>query len=306
VADVRSPFSAVQAVRQGSGVMHATSATAQAVRQGLGGSLRSTFVTVQAVLQTTPREVRTSFVAVQAVLRVLTQQMRAAQVVAQVIRQGDDGAMARVPFSVTQLVWTTGDPSGVRQRAWTFDFDGHTFYVLDLGSNGTLVYDILTQQWSRFRTAGYGGWNFKNGFHWRSGKMVIGGADGSGQLLKLTPQSFLDEGWRPVIYEVTGILQTGGIDFLRQYALRMVGSAGVLADSISPTLFMEFSDDRGVTWGPTYQIELTTNTRQRIEFRSLGAFTAPGRMFRIYDEGGIKFIANVEADIGGADGRTPS
>jgi len=214
--------------------------------------------------------------------------------------------MARVPFSTTQIVWRTGDPSGVRQRAWTFDFDGHTFYVLDLGSNGTLVYDILTQQWSRFRTAGYGGWNFKNGFHWRSGKMVIGGADGSGQLLKLTPQSFLDEGWRPVIYEVTGILQTGGVDFLRQYALRMVGSAGVLADSISPTLFMEFSDDRGVTWGPTYQIELTTNTRQRIEFRSLGAFTAPGRMFRIYDEGGIKFIANVEADIGGADGRTPS
>jgi hypothetical protein len=69
---------------------------------------------------------------------------------------------------------------------------------------------------------------------------------------------------------------------------------------------MEFSDDRGVTWGPTYQIALTTNTSQRIEFRSLGAFTAPGRMFRIYDEGGIKFIANVEADIGGADGRTPS
>jgi len=268
--------------------------------------MRATFATVQTVLQTTPPELRASFASAQVVLRINAAHVRAAQVVTQVIRQGGDGAMARVPFSVTQIVWRTGDPSGVRQRAWTFDFDGHTFYVLDLGCNGTLVYDILTQQWSRFRTAGYGGWNFKNGFHWRSGKMVIGGADGSGQLLKLTPQSFLDEGWRPVIYEVTGILQTGGVDFLRQYALRMVGSAGVLADSISPTLFMEFSDDRGVTWGPTYQIELTTNTRQRIEFRSLGAFTAPGRMFRIYDEGGIKFIANVEADIGGADGRTPS
>jgi len=214
--------------------------------------------------------------------------------------------MARVASAAFQVVWATGDLDGSRQRAWTFDLDGHTFYVLDLGASGTLVYDTLTGQWSRFRTAGYGGWNFKNGFHWRTGKMVIGGADGSGQLLRLSAQSFLDEGWRPVIYEVRGMVQTTSKDFIRQYALRMIGATGLLADSISPATKMQFSDDRGVTWSPVFTLELTPNSRQRIEFRSLGAFTAPGRIFRIYDEGGIKFIANVEAHMGGEDGRTPA
>jgi len=136
--------------------------------------------------------------------------------------------------------------------------------------------------------------------------MVIGGADGSGQLLRLSAQSFLDEGWRPVIYEVRGMVQTTSKDFIRQYALRMIGATGLLADSISPATKMQFSDDRGVTWSPVFTLELTPNSRQRIEFRSLGAFTAPGRIFRIYDEGGIKFIANVEAHMGGEDGRTPA
>ncbi len=282
---VRSPFSAVQTVRRGS-----------------GGTLWNTSTSVQVVSRITARQVRTSFANVQVVLKINAAYLWVPQVVLQVVRQGDDGAMARVPFTTLQVIWTTGDPDGTRQRAWTFDFDGHTFYVLDLGSNGTLVLDLLTQQWSRFKTGGFEGWNFKNGFHWRDGGMVLGGADGEGRLLRLTAQSFLDEGWRPVVYEVRGIVQTSGTDFMRQYSLRMIGSTGLLADSISPTMKMQFSDDRGVTWGPEYSLELTTNTRQRIEFRSLGAFTAPGRIFRIYDEGGVKFIANVEADIGGANG----
>jgi hypothetical protein len=243
---------------------------------------------------------------VQVVTAVVTARIRAPYATLQIVRSGVGGAAMRESFEALQIVWTTGSPDGTRQRAWTFDFDGHTFYVLDLGSSGALVYDLLTGQWSKFTTQGYGGWNFKNGFHWRDGRMVVGGADGEGRLLKLTPQSFLDEGWRPVLYEVRGIVQLDGIDFRRQYALRMVGSAGVLADSIAPTMFMQFSDDRAQTWSPVFEIALTPNTKQRIEFRSLGAFTAPGRIFRIYDEGGIKFIATVEAEIGGTDARTPS
>ena len=289
MSTARVPFSAVQSVRQGS-----------------GGLVRTTSVVVQAVSKATPPEVRASFVVAQVVGRISAAYVRATQVSLQVVRQGSDGAMARVASAAFQVVWATGDLDGSRQRAWTFDFDGHTFYVLDLGASGTPVYDTLTGQWSRFRTAGYGGWNFKNGFHWRTGKMVIGGADGSGQLLRLSAQSFLDEGWRPVIYEVRGMVQTTSKDFIRQYALRMIGATGLLADSISPATKMQFSDDRGVTWSPVFTLELTPNSRQRIEFRSLGAFTAPGRIFRIYDEGGIKFIANVEAHMGGEDGRTPA
>lgn len=268
--------------------------------------MRVSGAVVQIVTTGIARRARVSDSAAQVVYQIRAKRLRSVYAALQVVRQGSDGAMARDSYAALQVVWRTGAPDGTRQRAWTFDFDGHSFYVLDLGSSGTLVFDLLTGQWSKFETEGYGGWNFKNGFHWRDGKMVVGGADGEGRLLRMTPQSFLDEGWRPVVYEVTGLLQVQGVDFFRQYALRMVGSSGVLADSVTPVMNMQFSDDRGETWSSEFQITLTPNTRQRIEFRSLGAFTAPGRLFRIYDQGGIRYLATVEADIGGTDGRSPS
>ena len=61
---------------------------------------------------------------------------------------------------------------------------------------------------------------------------------------------------------------------------------------------MRFSDDEGVTWSNEFSITLETDAKQRLEFRSLGAFAEPGRIFRLYDTGGIKFIGRCEADIG--------
>lgn len=224
---------------------------------------------------------------------------RAASLSLETVRRGSTGAVMRDTFSAVEVVWKTGALSGIRQSPWTFDFDGHTFLVLDLGTS-TEVYDFTTQQWCTFETEGYGGfWNFKNGFHWRDGKKVVGGWDGTGTLLELTPGSFQDDGWRDNIYELRGVVFTDGVDDVSIVALRLVGSSGILADTAeSPTLYMEFSDDNGQTWSKTYSISLTSNTRQRIEFRSLGAFSAPGRIFRIYDQGGLKYVAYMEADVG--------
>lgn len=266
------------------------------------------YADLQALHQSTAgARVRSTTAVAQVVTTVVAARIRSTYATVQVVHQGSDGALARVSNTTPQVVWTTGASAEARQRAWTFDLDGHTFYVLDLGPTGALVYDLTTQQWSKFVTEGFSGhWNFKNGFDWRDGRMIVGGFEGAGTLLKLTPTAFLDEGWRPVVYEVRGILAQDSIDFLRQYSLRLVGSAGVLADSIAPVLNMQFSDDRGETWSDEYSITLTTNTKQRIEFRSLGAFTSPGRIFRLYDEGGVKYIALVQAEIGGENGRLPA
>jgi len=211
--------------------------------------------------------------------------------------------MAREAHGTLQVVYTTGVADNTRQRVWTFDFDGHTFYALDLGASGTLVFDLLSGQWSKFETAGYGGhWDFKNGFHWRDGKLVVGGKTGASIIHAMTSTSFLDEGWRPVEHEARGVLFATGTEFHRQYALRLVGSAGGTTDDIAPVMKMQFSDDQGQSWSAEHSVALTADTRQRIEFRSLGAFTAPGRIFRLYDEGGVKFIAYAEADVEGASG----
>lgn len=233
--------------------------------------------------------------------------LRVGYAYASVVHNGGTGAMVRDSFGALQVLYTVGVADTARRRAWTFDFDGHTFYVLDLGGAGTLVYDLTTGQWSKFETNGFDGvWDFRNGFHWRTGKMVVGGSTIGATIRKLMADSFLDEGWRPVTYEVRGLIPVAGTAFHRQYTLRLIGSAGQTADAIAPVLKMRFSDDQGVSWSAEHSIALRQDTRQRIEFRSLGAFTAPGRIFRIYDDGGVKFIAYVESDIGGEDASTPA
>ena len=285
-------------------------ATVQTVHRGSsGGSERVAYANLQVVHGgvSTGASPRASYAVAQVVSSVYASRVRAAYAVAQVVHSGDGGAMVRDSHGSLQVVYTTGVADDTRQRAWTFDFDGHTFYVLDLGSSGSLVYDLTTGQWSKFQTAGYGGhWDMKNGFHWRDGKMVVAGQAGTNVIHHLDPDSFFDEGWRPIEYEVRGVVPTGGKDYVRQYALRMIGSAGITADDIAPVLHMQFSDDQGDSWSAEYTVPLQQDTRQRIEFRSLGAFTAPGRIFRLYDKGGLKFIAYVEAELGGEDGNAPA
>src|ERR1700761_7246620 len=96
-----------------------------------------------------------------------------------------DGQMfAMVPYEIGKytvprtsdyyalVVYGTGVPEESRTRAWTFTLDGHTFYVLDLGPEGTFLYDVVTQQWCEFITDGYGGWNMKAGTMWQEGRII--------------------------------------------------------------------------------------------------------------------------------------
>lgn len=278
--------------------------TVQVVSQnsGSGSSSRLTSLILQAVNQSGPKDVRVSNITLQAVTTSLADHIRLSSIITQTVTQSEDaGARIRATSLALQVVYGKGGPTEVRQRAWTFDFDGHICYALDMGSNGTLVYDLSTSNWSVFDTQGYGGhFNMKNGFHWRTGKTILGGSDFSGNLIEMREETFLDDGFRPVVYEVNGFLLVTEDRFYRNYALRMIGSAGRLADpdeTVVPTLSMQFSDDQGVSWSDTFTVELERDTRQRIEFRSLGAFTAPGRIFRMFDEGGVKFISYCIAEV---------
>ncbi len=280
VAQVVSSSSAGQTMRV-SGMI------AQAVTEGSVESIRASQIVAQTVGQGTPELLRTSQMVAQAVVQNLA----------------DSGGVFRVTQNVAQVVFSIGIPDTDVQRAWTFDFDGHTFYVLDLGAKGAVVFDTTTQSWARFSTAGYEGhWNFKQGFHWRDGKAVIGGGILNGLIVKLVENGFLDEDFRPVSYEVQGVIFETTERHRRQFALRVVGSPGRRAlddNDDPPTLNMQYSDDNGATWSTAMTVTLTSDANQRIEFRSLGAFRQPGRIFRLYDSGGIKFLAYVMADVEG-------
>ena len=215
--------------------------------------------------------------------------------------------MARVTAAAVQTVWRTGAPDGSVQRAWTFDFDGHTFYVLDLGNVGCYLYDLNTGVWTQFDSMGFAPvWNFRNGMYWQSGKITVGAGNVS-SVFRLDPSTFIEEGWRPVNYELTGLLSTSDHRVLRQYALRTVASAGRLTDGPPVDLQMQFSDDQGATWSAAFTVTLTSSTRQRIEFpRGLGAFAAPGRIFGLVGGGGGQCLGYVVAEVEGGEGRCHS
>ena len=273
-------------------------------------SSRLSQLTVEVFFETSPKRILLSQIDGQVLFQSTPMRIQVAQLLAQILiqNQGDEtgGGLFRVAGLEPQVVYSVGVPDTPRQKAWTFDFDGHTFYVLDLAEKGAMVYDLTTQSWSQWDTAGYEGhFNFKNGFHWRDGKQVVGGGILDGLLVSLDEGSYIDEDFRPVTYEVNGVVFASSETYIRQFNLRLVGSPGRtgLVDPINPPILnMAFSDDNGATWSNPRAIELTSDPRQRIEFRSLGAFRQPGRIFKLYDNGGVKFIAYVMADVEGGEG----
>jgi hypothetical protein len=284
-----------------------TDASLQIVHKGsTGARLRATGATLQVVGAGYAFYVRVTGAALQTIHQGADGgSVRAVDVALQVVRGGvSTGAYFRDTTMAVQTVYTIGVPETAHQRAWTFDLDGHTMYVLDLGDNGTLLYDLSTNKWYHFETAAYGGhWNMKNGLAWRGGKMVVAGDAVSGAVRKLDVASYLDEGFRPIQSELRGALFSSGTQAHKQYTLRLIGSAGSNSDDVAPVLNMQFSDDQGITWSSEYAIALVADTRQRLEFRSLGSFAEPGRIFRIYDQGGVKYIAYVVADMDSGYGK---
>jgi len=275
----------VQTLHFGStgGIQRLSSAVIQTVISGHVKFAKVDALTIQTILSSTPEFAKVDGLTVQVLTQGTTEN-------------------ARVASNTAQVIWTIGAPDMIRQRAWTFDLDGHTFYCLDLNTDGTLVFDVTTGKWSRFDTAGYEGhWNMKNGFHWRTGNKVVAGQMETPVILELDTTSFLDEEWRPVVYEARGVIFATDVSYHRQFNLRLQGSRGKHTDTIAPTLSMQYSDDNGVSWSVERSVTLTSDARERIEFRSMGAFTAPGRIFRLYDTGGIKFIAYVTAEVEGAE-----
>lgn len=241
-----------------------------------------------------------TFATLQSVLTLIAARVRVSNATLQTVRGGSSAAGARLRDTAAYLqsVYTTGAPNTTRQLAWTFELDGHMCYVLDLATNGTLIFDKTTGQWYHFETAGYDGhWNMKNGFHWLAGRKIVGGDIASSKVWNLDKAAFLDEGWRPVVYEIRGALFSEDNDYKGVYALRLIGAAGRTADDETPVVYMQFSDDEAATWSNTYTIELTSDKNQRVEWTSLGSFAAPGRIFRIFGPGGAKYIGYVVADV---------
>lgn len=208
-------------------------------------------------------------------------------------------------ISVAPVVLPTAPGvSTLRQRAWTYVLDGHTFYVLDLGSEGTFAYDITTQQWANFSTQGFTQWDAGNGVMW--GNRIVAGDLLSSDVWEVAGSVTTDNaGVLPINHVVTGGLAARSRQFHSVEDVRLSVSKGQY-DSASPgPVNLRYSDDGGQTWSPTFSDAIAPGkTQGALSFRSLGSFQAPGRIFEFSDSGGPIRIDGADVFIDNYDDDT--
>lgn len=220
------------------------------------------------------------------------------EVAALLAKSGGNTVSARTTEVAALVAYSTGTPGQSRSRAWTFTLDGHTFYVLNLGAEGTFLFDVGTRQWFNCYTLGYGQWNMLNGTMW--GSRIVGGDSILPVVWELDPNAVLDEEWRDIQHAVTGGVQTRSRVAVSCDALRLAASVGTIDEVDGATLNLRFSDDNGKTWSDYFSIELTQGDYSgELAWRSLGSFAMPGRIFEISDIGGLIRIDGCDAFLGG-------
>jgi hypothetical protein len=188
-----------------------------------------------------------------------------------------------VSQTASLIAYKTKQPINPRQIAWTFVLDGHRFYVLDLGPEGTWAYDTTTQEWCQYQTQGFTGMNFTHGTMW--GTRIMGGDSLYPNVLELDPNQSLDEGWREVEHMVTGGVASRSRARIGVANFTLTASVGDDSATDQP-ITLAFSDDNGVTWSQEFSQMLTDVSTQMLIWNSLGSFAAPGRVFRITDYSG--------------------
>lgn len=212
---------------------------------------------------------------------------------------GEANVTARASQAAMLIAYGTGVPNSTRSDSWTFVMDGHRFWVLPLGPEGDWAYDTVTKQWCQLNTQGFPGLNFTHGIMWKL--RVMGGDLLYPFLYELDPDQPDDEGWRPVEHIVTGGLSTRAPDMIGVANFRCAASVGKLSDATTD-VNLTFSDDNGQSWVGPFTITLEEGTtNQPLVWSALGAFAAPGRIFKITDQGGMLSIYGGDAALNNYD-----
>lgn len=209
------------------------------------------------------------------------------------------------------LVAVRGRVQNPKVRAWTFTLDGHDFYVLRLGNSTTLVYDLYSEQWMDWDAFGLSYWPVNIGFNWVDGQGLSGDTAGSNVLVGddsypllyfLNPTQPFDQSPEPLdtqqeIYfprTIQGQVPMVGRQVMPCYTVWLttdMGSPAYLGAGVK----LEISDDAGKTYDDMGTVTVTLGENSpELAWYSLGQIQAPGRLFRITDDGAVARIDNME------------
>lgn len=213
------------------------------------------------------------------------------------------------------LAYVRGRIQNPKMRAWAFTLDGHDFYVLRLGMDITLVFDLTTEQWVDWDAFSETYWPVNCGINWVGGtgilqsdkktsygSNVLVGDDSYGLLWFLDPNLAYDQ--HPEAANPTqqinfprvlqGQVPMVGREVLPCYAVWLttdMGAPGYVGAGVK----LEISDDAGKNYDDMGTITVTTGVNDpELFWGSLGQIDAPGRLFRITDDGAVARIDNME------------
>lgn len=165
-------------------------------------------------------------------------------------------------------------------RASTFSKDQHVYYVLSLGSTATWVYDLSTENWTRFNSYGYDYWRahlFAN-----IGDLALACDSTNNQVWKLDPDRRTDasDTFTVVFRAFVEVTQPTPCANIRLSC--EVGNSPLSGQGSTPLIRMRFSDDGGKTFGRWYDRTLgqTGKYLTRVQYNGLGTiYPEHGRIF---------------------------
>lgn len=201
--------------------------------------------------------------------------------------------------------------SDVVIRTWAFSIDGHDFYLLRLGNDETLVFDLTTNTWSNWQSFQQTYLNQHVGLNWitmgaktaakgQEGNVVAGDSR-SGVLWLADPSLGIDQnittGWaEPFPCKVVGGVQMKGRVAVPCNAVYMLGAMGS-PKNFGATMKLRTSDDGGYTWTDHGEVWMYPGQwDQEVSWRSLGQIKTPGRIFELTDSGGSIRIDSLDMD----------
>ena len=192
-------------------------------------------------------------------------------------------------------------------RAWTFYLDGHSFYVLSLGEDDTLVYDTDSKEWSVFADADLNYWKVILGRNWVNsgdkpftyGSNVIAADYATNSLYMFDPEYIYDDlgaaTSNTFSRAASAFLPTRTNKKIPVYSVDVFGSLGYTATDMTVTL--TYADNNGETYvNAGVRTVPTDNPNFRLEWRGLGSFSQPGRLFKIVDSGALQRLDGVEVN----------
>lgn len=213
--------------------------------------------------------------------------------------EAGDGPEVTVPevheqwvlLAVSEQIPTT--PVG----SWTYEIDGHLFYGLNLGAQGTTVYDATTQRWSDWQSGTLPWMNMNLTVVWNGethGASLIDPI-----LVKFNPDSVVDDSFRENSFIVSGRVEYQDRDYVAMPEAQVIGSVGLRGGSVK----LRYSNDDGASWSTDRALTVAAGARgTNVVFYDLGSVRSPGRLIEIEDSGTLRRVAAIRVNLEGADG----